>query len=376
MNYRKHLTENILPFWLDNAIDEEYGGIFTLLDREGNIYGTEKSCWFQGRALYIFSLAYNCGIKDDRLLVAAKNIFDFLPKCRDESFRMPFTVTRDGTPTQKRKYWFSETFAAIGCCEYWLATGDETAKAWAEKYFDVAYSLYEKPSSLDDTVLHEMAPCMILLTTTHVLRKINPKKYDNIAAEITNDVLLHLTPKGLLENVSPNGKFVDTPTGRIVNPGHALEAAWFLMVQSELTDNPSLVNAAAQIIDIAIDYGLTHDGGILTLRDCDNKPVTLSEWDMKKWWPQCEAMIATKMCYLKTKNPKYLNWHNTVEQYVESHFIDHKYGEWYGYLHYDGTVSNTLKGNITKGPFHIPRMLLLLEKMEKLAENGEKLIII
>lgn len=376
MEYRKQLTENILPFWLNYAIDKEYGGIFTQLDRKGDIYGTDKSGWFQGRALYIFSLAYNRGVKEERLLTAAKSIFDFLPRCGDETFRMGFILARDGTPIQKRTYWFSETFAAIGCCEYWLATGDDTAKARAETYFDVAYSLYESPERLNKGALHELAPCMILLTTAHVLRKIDPKRYDAIAAKMTKDLLLHLTDKGLLENVSPDGHFVDTPTGRIVNPGHALEAAWFLMVQSELTDDVSLLHTAERIIDTAIEYGLAPDGGILTFRDCDDKPTAYPEWDMKKWWPQCEAMLATKMCYLKTGNEKYLRWYTTVEQYVESHFIDRQYGEWFGYLHYDGTIANPVKGNFGKGPFHIPRMLLLLEKMDELAANGEKLLVL
>jgi N-acylglucosamine 2-epimerase len=96
---------------------------------------------------------------------------------------------------------------------------------------------------------------------------------------------------------------------------------------------------------------------------------------MKLWWPQCEAMLANKMCYLKTKEEKYLDWYNVIEKYVEEHFIDRENGEWYGYLHYDGTVANTLKGNIFKGPFHVPRMLLLLDKMEKQAYNNEKLLI-
>lgn len=376
MQYRQHLTEDILPFWLDHAIDREYGGIFSHLDRDGNVYGTDKSGWFQGRALYIFSLAYNRGVKDERLLRAAKTIFEFLPKCGDESFRMGFILEQDGTPLQKRKYWFSETFAAIGCCEYWQASGDETAKEWAEKYFDLAYSLYETPESLEADAYHELSPCMILLTTAHVLRKISPAKYDAIAKQMTHDVLLHLTDKGLLENVSPSGAFVDTPTGRIVNPGHALEAAWFLMVQSELTDDASLVEIAADIIDRAMAYGLAPDGGILTFRDCDDRPTTFLEWDMKKWWPQCEAMLATKMCYYKTKKPQYLQWYQTVERYVETHFIDREHGEWYGYLHYDGTVANPVKGNFGKGPFHIPRMLLLLEKMDDLEATGQKLLIL
>ena len=96
---------------------------------------------------------------------------------------------------------------------------------------------------------------------------------------------------------------------------------------------------------------------------------------MKKWWPQCEAMLANKMCYLKTGDTRYLEWHRTVEQYVQTHFVDTECGEWYGYLHYDGTVSNTVKGNIGKGPFHIPRMLLLLERMDELSEQGKPLYV-
>ena len=377
MNYRKHLTEDVLPFWLEHAIDEECGGIFTHLDRFGNVYcKEEKSGWFQGRALYIFSLAYNRGIRDPRLLAAAKNIFDFLPRCGDQNLRMGYILARDGTPTQKRKYFFSETFAAIGCCEYRLATGDESAKTLAEAYFDLAYSLYETPESLGSNELHELSPCMILLTTAHVLRKINPVKYDGVAAEMTKDVLLHFTDKGMLENVFPNGQIADTPTGRIVNPGHSLEAAWFLMTQGELTDDPALLDIAVKIIDKAIEYGLTEDGGILNFRDADDKPTPYLDWDMKKWWPQCEAMLATKMCYYKTGNPKYLSLYNRTREFVETHFIDTEFGEWYGYLHYDGTVSNPVKGNIGKGPFHIPRMFMLLEKMDELAEKGEKLLIL
>ena len=376
MEYRKYLTEDILPFWLEHAIDEEYGGIFAQLDREGRVYGTDKSGWFQGRALYIFSLAYNSGVKDERLRAAAERLFRFLPRCGDDAFRMGFILAQDGAPIEKRKYWFSETFAAIGCCEYWLATGDERAKMWAENYFDVAYSLYESPKTIQAGGLHELSPCMILLSTAHVLRKIDAAKYDAIAAAMTKDVLLHWTEKGLLENVSPDGDFVDTPTGRIVNPGHALEAAWFLMVQGELADDPTLVEPAMRIIDKAMEYGLAPDGGILTFRDCSDKPTAYLEWDMKKWWPQCEAMLATKMCYLKTKEPRFLAWYTQVEQYVETHFVDHACGEWYGYLHYDGTIANPVKGNFGKGPFHIPRMLLLLEKMDELAEKGEKLQIL
>ena len=38
MNYRSDLVNNILPFWLKDAIDYKNGGIYTCLDKKGNIY--------------------------------------------------------------------------------------------------------------------------------------------------------------------------------------------------------------------------------------------------------------------------------------------------------------------------------------------------
>lgn len=363
-----YLTENVLPFWLKNSIDYENGGIFTCLDEDGSVYDEEKSVWFQGRALYIFSLCYNEIKKDPEYLKAAKNIFDFLPKCSDETGRMSFIVTKTGETIQKRRYYFSETFAAIGCTEYWIATGDESAKEAAEKYFDIAYNIYCDPSLTTpkfnpETVdLHALSPAMILLSTAQVLRKINKEKYDRIAVQMVKEIKLHLTEYGLIENVSPKGEFVNTATGRIMNPGHALEAAWFLMAEGQYQNDSSLLEFGKTIIDHAMAHGYKN-GGIIAFCDCLGKPAKALEWDMYLWWPQCEAIIANLMAYNIFGEEKYLKNYESIKEFAFSKFADDKNGEWYGYLHYDGTVANRLKGNIFKGPFHLPRMLVLTEKL-------------
>lgn len=79
---------------------------------------------------------------------------------------------------------------------------------------------------------------------------------------------------------------------------------------------------------------------------------------MKFWWPQCEAVIATLYAYQATGDAKYLEMHKLINDYTFNHLPDKEYGEWYGYLHFDGSVSQSAKGNLFKGPFHIPRMLL------------------
>lgn len=71
------------------------------------------------------------------------------------------------------------------------------------------------------------------------------------------------------------------------------------------------------------------------------------------------------MAYAIFGEEKYRAQYESLAQYGFSRFPDKKYGEWFGYLHYDGTLANLLKGNLVKGPFHLPRMLMLLHHMEQ-----------
>ena len=182
MNFREDLQKDILPFWLNNAIDKVNGGIDTQLDKKGEIYGTDKSVWFQGRALWVFSKAYNVIEKRPEYLEAARIIYEFIERCVDTDGRMYFTVTADGRGLQKRRYYFSETFAAIGCAEYYKASGDEKALADAEKYFNVAYECYtgarhNAPKiNPDNFEAKALSPVMIMLATAQVMRTLGGER--------------------------------------------------------------------------------------------------------------------------------------------------------------------------------------------------------
>ena len=56
--YRSDLLDDIMPFWMEHGLDQEHGGYFTCLDREGRLMDTTKSVWFQGRFAYILAYAY------------------------------------------------------------------------------------------------------------------------------------------------------------------------------------------------------------------------------------------------------------------------------------------------------------------------------
>ncbi len=374
MNYRQDLIK-ILNFWLSNSIDYENGGIFTSLDREGNIYGRDKSVCFQGRALWSFSKAYNIIDKNPEYLKAAKNIYEFLPTCTDTDGRMFFTVTEDGREIQKRRYYFSETFAAIGCAEYYKATGDNNVWADAEKYFDVAYECFTgirktaPKTNPENCSMKALSPVMIMLSTAQTMRSVNnDEKYDAIAQKCVEEILNggFLRENALLESVNTEGKFVDSPSGRIVNPGHSMEAAWFLMTEGIISKNQSAIDAGKKIIDFTWPLGWDDkNGGLIAFTDVCKKPPVQLEWDMKLWWPQCETLMAMSMAYMLFKDEKYKKMYEQIKEYCKNYFVDKEYGEWYGYLHYDNTVSTTLKGNIFKGPFHVPRMYMFMTVLEE-----------
>lgn len=375
MNFKNYLTENVLKFWLENSIDSENGGIFTQLDRKGQLYGTEKSVWFQGRALWVFSKAYNSIEKRKEYLDAAKNIYNFLGRCTDTDGRMFFTVTKEGLPIQKRRYFFSETFAAIGCAEYYKACKEEQVWNDAKKYFDMACRVFYNNElttpKFTNLNMKALSPVMIMLSTAQIMSSVEKEneKYKSVRSDMADRVInggfLNEKSGALLENVSENGDFCNTPTGRLVNPGHSLEAAWFLMYEGCLGKNQSLIEAGKKITDLTMPLGWDKEhGGIIAFTDVLGKPATALEWDMKLWWPQCEAIIANKMAHMIFLDEKYNENYNMLLDYAFENFDDKENHEWYGYLHYDNTPASYIKGNIFKGPFHLPRMLMILDTLE------------
>ena len=368
--YHKDLVENIMPFWLKNGLDRVNGGVYTCLNRDGSLMDTTKSVWFQGRFAFVCSFAYNTIEKNQEWLDAAKSTIDFIENhCFDKDGRMYFEVMANGTPLRKRRYVFSETFAAIAMAEYAKASGDKTYAEKALKLFMdirrvVANAEEYMPSKYLDTLQakgHSLV--MILINTASRIREVidNPILNQQIDESIES-LKDFMKPEfnALLEMVGPNGEFIDTCNGRVINPGHCIETAWFLLEEAKHRNwDKDLTNQALQILDWSWEWGWDKQyGGIINFRDCRNLPPQDYSQDMKFWWPQTEAIIATLYAYEATGDEKYLIWHKQISEWTYSHFPDEEFGEWYGYLHRDGTVAQPAKGNIFKGPFHIPRMMI------------------
>ncbi|MCH3982000.1 MAG: AGE family epimerase/isomerase [Prevotella sp.] len=368
-SYRKDLTQNIMPFWMKHGWDQVHGGVYTCVDRDGSLMDTTKSVWFQGRFAFVCAFAYNNVEHNEEWLKAAKSTLDFIEKyCFDEDGHMYFSITDDGRPLRKRRYVFSETFAAIAMSEYALATGDMSYAQKAIKVFEDTQRFLATPGFLEPkfepTVqLQSHSIIMILINVGSRIRAVinDPKLTEQIDDSISKlkKYFIHPEFKCLLESVGMNGEFVDTNLTRTINPGHCIETSWFIMEESRLRGwDKELLDMALQIFNWSWDWGWDKQyGGIINFRDCKNLPPQDYSQDMKFWWPQCEAIIASLYAYLATGDDEYLYRHQKISEWTYAHFPDAQYGEWYGYLHRDGTVAQPAKGNLFKGPFHIPRMM-------------------
>lgn len=368
--YRADLTDNILPFWLEHGLDRKHGGIYTCLDREGKLMDPTKSVWFQGRFAFVCSFAYNQVERRPEWLDAARQTLDFIEQhCFDADGRMYFEVAADGTPLRMRRYVFSESFAAIAMAEYALATGNQSYAEKALKIFKDMRRFLTTPGLLAPKYLPSVEAqghsiTMIMINVASRLKKViaDPeldRQIDESLFKLKND-FMHPEFKALLETVGPAGEFIDTCNGRVINPGHCIETAWFLFdVAMDRGGDKNLIGLGMTILNWSWDWGWDETyGGIINFRDCRNLPPQDYSQDMKFWWPQTEAIIANLYAYKLTGNELYLKRHRQVSEWAYGHFPDHEFGEWYGYLHRDGTVAQPAKGNLFKGPFHIPRMMV------------------
>ena len=371
--------DTCISFWLKNGLDREHGGIYTCLDRKGEIYSTDKSVWMQGRGGWIF--AYLCAVygKRDEWLEASKSCLDFMEKyCinPDAEGRMYFTVTADGKPLRQRRYFYSEAFYAMANAEYYGVTGERECLERAKRAYEIYWKLWhgeKDPTGLGPKTVPETRTGrsfglpMIYLNVTSVMLRTDPENkalYEARAQQCVDEIFrysYHPELHCILENVGPDGEArTDFTEGRIVNPGHDIEGVWFLLEHAKRTGDKALVGKAEQIFNWAIKAGWDEEyGGLLYFVDCLGRPPEAYEHDMKLWWPHDEILISSLMLFRDTGKQEYLDWFYRTLDYCKAHFSDPEYGEWYGYLRRDGLPTQpSTKGSTFKGPFHLPRMLV------------------
>ncbi len=368
--FRTELEDNVIPFWMRYSPDKKYGGYFTCLTRTGQVFDDKKYLWLQARQVWMLSKLYNTYQTKRAWLDQAKQGHDFLTRYgMREDGRLYFSLTRDGQPYHFQRKIFSDCFYTIARAEYSRAVDDPSIYNDAVKHFYRIVKMVRHPETIGRPLLSgagtacSLAVPMILLNVIEELKRPDTAHdFTAIEQECLTRILRHVKPKQklVLETVSDDGSTMDSPEGRLVNPGHAIEAGWFLLHYARSSGRDDLLPIAANMIDWSFKRGWDKKyGGLYYFLDSGGYSPVQLEWSMKLWWPHCEAIYAFLLLYRLTGKQRYLNTFTQVTEYTFKHFSDPKGGgEWYGYLDRKGTPTHDFKGAPYKGFFHLPRTLL------------------
>jgi N-acylglucosamine 2-epimerase len=369
--YKTELLDNVMPFWLDHSLDKESGGFFTCLDREGNVFDTDKFIWLQAREVYMFASMYNKVEKNPVWLEAAEHGASFLlDHGHDGEFNWYFSVDRFGNALVEPYNIFSYTFATIAFGQLNLATGNERYANVARKTFDVILSKVDNPKGKWNKAAQgaralkgfslPMILCNLAMEIEHLLPAETLEKLMNDCIREVMEVFYRPEIGGgiIVENVTLDGELSDSFDGRLINPGHGIEAMWFVMDLGVRLNRRDLIEKAVQITLNTLRYGWDEEyGGIFYFMDRLGHPTQQLEWDQKLWWVHIEALISLLKGYQLTGSEACLNWFEILHEYTWSRFKDEEYPEWFGYLNRQGEVLLDLKGGKWKGCFHLPRGL-------------------
>lgn len=369
--YQQDLEKKVIPFWVKHSPDVEFGGYFTCLDKDGSVYDDKKYMWLQAREAWMFARLYNEFEKKQEYLDLAKLGVDFIRKYgKDEKGRIYFSLTRDGKPFFYQRKPYGAVFFVLALIEYSKATGQRRYFEEASELFWKTVKWIDDPALLGRPVLSgsvamsNLANIMVLASMAIELALVDKQQaYIDIMKRAIDGIKLHYRKEDniLIENVPLNGEHISNwPETRWFNPGHSVEAAWFILHLLDFVDDKEAENIAYKALKGSLEYGWDKEyGGLYYFMDVENKPTLQLESSMKLWWSHTEAIYAMVLAYTKTGDKIWLDWLAKVHRYAYSHFVDNEIGGWFGYCDRQGNLTHSCKGGNYKGFFHVPRMLLL-----------------
>lgn len=368
-HYQQALLHQVLPFWLKHSKDEEHGGYFTCLLRDGNVFDTDKMVWLQARQVWTFSMLFNQLEQKEDWLQMAIHGADFLEKHgRDKVGNWYFSLNQKGQPLIQAYNIFSDCFACMAFGQLYKATGIKRYAQISKSTFEKILDRQENPKGKYNKHYPATRPlknfalpmilCNLALEIEHLLPASLVEATTQRCISEVMDVFYSESYDLILENVTPEGSLSDSFDGRLLNPGHAIEAMWFIMDLGVRKNDLGLIEKAVRLTLRMLEYGWDRDyGGIYYFMDIKGYPPQQLEWDQKLWWVHLESLVALAKGFQLTNNPHCGEWFKKVHDYTWSHFPDPEYGEWYGYLNRRGEVLLPLKGGKWKGCFHVPRGL-------------------
>ena len=380
--YRSELLERVVPFWQEHSIDRQNGGFLSCVSDEGRVLSEDKYMWSQLRAIYTFSKLYNRIARKQEWLDVAWHIYDFVRRYgRDERGRWVYAVDKRGQVLQGASSIYADGFAIYGLTELASATGDREVLELAMETYRNAQRQLAQPGSYgtDPYPLPEGIKAHgVSMIFSSVFGELGDLTGDPeiVAASLHHarevmDVYRRPERQMLYEFTTLDNRLVDTPQGRSIVPGHAIESMWFMIHIYRRLGDERRIRQAAETIKWHLELGWDREyGGILLGLDAEGGEPWWKFADTKLWWPHTEALYALLLAYEHTHAAWCLEWYERVHDYVFSHYPVPTFGEWTQKLDRQGKPLTQTVALPVKDPFHLPRALIhCIDVLERLAEG-------
>ncbi|MEX0777182.1 MAG: AGE family epimerase/isomerase [Phycisphaeraceae bacterium] len=373
--FERYLLDDIVPFWMDHALDPR-GGLNTCIGDDGSVISRDKFMWSQLRAIYTFSALYNYIEPRQQWLDTAAGLVQFCARHgRDEQGRWVFRVSPEGRLIEGAISIGTDSFALLGLCEYYRASGDAAALRLARDTYDsVTHRLwlpgpyplapYEIPPGLDAHAI-SMAFSLAFHELALVTKDDGIGRAALACAVKVMDRFRQPQRRALVEFVHLDGALEDSPPGRAVVPGHAIESMWFQIHQFQHHGMKDRIRQCLECLRWHMELGWDQQyGGLRLGLDLDGKePIYWKFHDAKLWWPQTEALYALQLAHAISGEPWCLDWYWRLHRIAFTHYPVPGHGEWRQRLDRQFRPFDAVVALPVKDPFHLPRALMLMIRL-------------
>jgi len=365
-----HLFDELAPFWLTHGVDEEHGGYLTYLDRQGRPTGeTLKTLICQTRMIYSASAAHRHNLGDGKFLGIARQGVEFLLRhfWDDEHTGWFWTCERDGTPVNRSKLTYGQSFAIYALSEYAMASGDARALEMAEETLQCLKTLAfdEKNGGFLEFMEEDWKPkrpgvyggdrksfdvhMHLMEAFTNLYEATGKQQYKDDACYVIDLIFKHiLHPEFgtglaqfsldwqplrqiLFRDVWGADRDADDDEGRPLNNtsfGHNVEFAWLLKHSIDILDldiehyKPVMRKIFEHCLAHGIDWKL---GGVY----CEGPHDGPARERNKEFWQQAETLVGLLDACLIFGDERYLDGYENVHRFVMDVVINREVGEWF-----------------------------------------------
>jgi mannobiose 2-epimerase len=348
------LTGNILPFWMRHAVDRENGGFYgtisndLVIDKE-----SPRASVINTRILWTFSAA--CRLRGPAYRQTADWAWDYIrSRFWDAEYGgVYWMVDYQGNPISDRKQIYAQAFAIYALAEYYRATGNAKSLERAKELYGLIEAKRHEPryggyleacsrdwGTLEDLRLSEkdLNSPKSMNTHLHVM-----EAYTNLL-RVWPDAALRGSQKALLEVTLDH--IVDERTGHFrmffdnrwnsltdhVSFGHDIEGSWLIYEAAQVLGDAELLDRARRLAvrmaQAVCDEGVDRDGSLFY--EADARGVLIDP--NKHWWPQAEAVVGFFNAYQLSREEHFLTAALRAWVYIEERIVNRVQGEWYAKL--------------------------------------------